>query len=218
MLRRKEEKKMNISVFVRTKEQLETIKKYPIKTIYTNNLELIKENPDIYYEVPKYYEKEKLPKNILINDIGIVEELKEDKNIIIDYGMNVANSSTIELFLKYNVKKIILSLEMNLEELKFLEAKKYPLEIYIYGRPKGMTLKNHPIFTKGQYELEDIKKERYKVEVLENELVSIYQKEPINQIKNISKYLFFGINNFRIDFYDEDEKSIEKLLEKVTKK
>lgn len=208
---------MNFSVFVRTKEQLEIVKKYPIDKIYTNNLELVLKEKDLYYEVPKYYKKENLPKNLLINDIGLLQE--KEKNIITDYGMNVANESTLKLLSSYHVEKITLSLEMNLEELKFFSnLKDYPIEIYVYGKPKVMTLKNHPVFKEGNYELEDMKKSRYQVEVDKNNIVYIYQKEPINQLENILRYQEMGIQNFRIDFYEETKEQIKGILKKIFKK
>ena len=201
-----------LSVFIRNKEQLEAIKQYTINHIYTDNLELVKESENLIFEVPKNYQ-EPLPKNILIKDLGMLEEKKEHKNIYIDYGMNIANQSTMELLKDYGVKKMTLSLELPIEELKFFQnLKDEPIEILIYGTIVVMTLKEHPLIKENGYIIEDVKKRKYKTKVLKDNSVIIYHHEPINHINKIKEYKKLGIKNFRFDFLEEGKEEIQNIL------
>lgn len=204
-----------ISVFVRNKEQLETVKQYKIDSIYTDNLELVKEMETLIFEVPKNYQ-EPLPKNILIKDLGILEEESEKKNIYVDYGMNIANQSTIDLLKEYGVKKMTLSLELPIEELKFFKhLEEEPIEILIYGTVVVMTLKEHPLIKENGYTIEDVKKRKYKTKVLKDNSVLIYHHEPMNNINKIKEYEKLGIKHFRLDFLDETEEEIKNILNKI---
>ena len=133
------------SVFVHTKEQYEVVKNYPVSMIYTDNESLLKEDENIYYQVPRYPHTKKLPQNILIQDLGCLLEC-QNKNIVTDTNLNVANSLAIEKLLSFGVLKVTLSLECSLNELKFLnKASEYPLEVVLYHRPEVMILKSHPL-------------------------------------------------------------------------
>ena len=88
------------SVFVHTKEQYEVVKNYPVSMIYTDNESLLKEDENIYYQVPRYPHTKKLPQNILIQDLGCLLEC-QNKNIVTDTNLNVANSLAIEKLLSF---------------------------------------------------------------------------------------------------------------------
>ena len=112
-----------------------------------------------------------------------------------------------------------LSLELNLEELKYFKnLKKNPLEILLYGRVIVMTLKNHPLIKEKGYSLEDKKKRQYPIKVDENKTVYIYHHEPINKLEEIKEYMELGIRNFRIDFFEEKESEINEVLMKYFSK
>lgn len=209
---------MSLSVLVRNKEQYDVVKKYEVETIYTDNIDLAREFPDMYY-APWKEEKEVSVKKLLIRDLGLLEKYHGTHDIILDYGLNIANLSTIELFLEYGVKKMTLSVELSLEELKFFKNLEFlPIEMLIYGRVIDMTLKRHPIIKENGYELEDVKKRKYPVKVDKNQTVYLYHHEPINRLNDIPKYVSLGIQNFRIDFYEETEREIQHVLESYFQK
>lgn len=206
---------VKLSVFIRNEQQYKIVKNFDIETIYTDNLELIKKDQNLYY-APSKKENITLQKKLLIKDVGFLEKYKDTHEIILDYGLNIANQSTIELFEKWNVQKMTLSLELTLEELNyFQDLKSHPVEILIYGRVIDMTLKKHPLINENGLILEDLKKRKYPVKVKEDKTVYIYHHEPINKIKDIKKYIDLGIRNFRIDFYEEEEKEIKEILKNV---
>ena len=207
---------MKISVLVRNQEQLDVVKNYPCDMIYTDNLELAKKYPEIFYQVARVKEESDLPDNILISDIGRIFSLK-DKKIVVDYYMNVANSKTIEVLLKLGVEKINVSLELEdtlLKQITNLDS--YPIEILVYGRIEDMILKQHPIFNKNGYSIKDYEGKLYPIYKTKNG-VSIFHYEPINRLDKISFYRDLGINCFRIDFLEEGQAEIECILQNVFK-
>ena len=200
---------------VRTKSQLETVKKYPIEAIYTDNLELLTNDKNLYYQVPKNYNKKSLPENLLISDIGLLHLFEGKKNMITDYSMNVANESMISLLLSYGVKKVTLSLELPIEELEFFSSLNKNIEVLIYGRVVDMKLKAHPLIKENGYALEDVKKNIYPIFIDSSDTILIYHHEPINKLEEIPKYLKVGITSFRLDFSLETPLEIQSILEKL---
>ena len=200
-----------LSVLIRNEEQYQIVKNYPLDCIYTDNLKLAFKY-DLYYETKRAYQKlPKLPAKLLINDTGLL--LLPNKKIVTNYSLNVANDQTIALLKKYNVEKITLSVEVTLEELKFLKDKDR-VEVIIYGRILDMLLKKHPIIKDSNYKLV-YNNHLYPITVDEDEKVSIYHYEPINLIPNIKAYQDLGLKYFRLDFFDESPEKIAKIIDSV---
>lgn len=203
------------SVFVHTKEQYDVVKNYPVSMIYTDNESLLKEDENIYYQVPRYPHERELPQNILIQDLGCLLETHY-KNIVTDTNLNVANSLAIEKLLSLGVSKITLSLECTLNELKFLnKASEYPLEVILYGRPEVMLLKSHPLIKENGYELEDYEKKKYPILVDQEKHVHIYQYEVMNKLDLQKDYEALGIHHFRLQFIFETKEEVIKIMDKI---
>ncbi len=197
-----------ISVLIRNEEQYKIVKNYNLDCIYTDDLSLARKY-DLYYEVKRVYDKlDNLPNKLLINDIGLLNE--EDKEIVTNYSLNVANINTILLFQKYNVKKITLSIEVTLEDLRFID---YPVEVIIYGKLLAMFVKNHPLIKDSNYELIDYQNNKYQIKVDEDEHLLIYYSKPLNNLDQINEYKKLGIKYFRLDFLDEKPKQIKEILD-----
>lgn len=203
------------SVFVHTKEQYEVVKNYPVSMIYTDNERLLKEDENIYYQVPRYPHTKKLPQNILIQDLGCLLEC-QNKNIVTDTNLNVANSLAIEKLLSFGVLKVTLSLECSLNELKFLnKASEYPLEVVLYHRPLVMILKSHPLIKENGYELEDYEKKKYPILVDQEKHVHIYQYEVVNKLSLQKEYEALGVHHFRLQFIFETKEEVKKIMAKI---
>ena len=203
-----------ISVLIRNEEQYQIIKNYNLDCIYTDNLKLAKKY-DLYYETPRVYEKlDNLPDKLLINDTGLLTS--KNKKIVTNYSLNVANSKTIALLLKYHVQKITLSVELTLEELRFLNTKNKPLEIIIYGKIVNMFLKSHLLINDNDFKLIN-SNHKYPLRIDDNNHVSVFHYEPINLLDKILEYQKLGIKYFRLDFLDEKGEDIKKILDKIQK-
>ena len=207
--------KRTISVFVRNELQYNIVKKYDIKDIYSDQLELVQKYPEIYYQMPRTISKNKsLPHRLLINNMGVMNEWQRKKEMIGDYFLNVANTSSIKLLSKY-LNKMTLSVEYPKEEISLLKEYASKIEVLIYGRVEVMLLKQHPIFTKNGYELKDLEGHFYPIRVDEEKHVHIFHFEPINKLFELIDYQNQGITNFRIDFFEETEEEIEAILTQV---
>ncbi len=203
-----------ISVLVRNEEQYNIVKDYDLDCIYTDNL-LLARKYDLFYETPRVYENlDNLPNKLLINDTGLLT--LNNKDIVTNYSFNVANSKTILLLEKYHVKKITLSVEVTLEELKFMNLESHPVEVIIYGKIVNMFLKNHPLIKDNNFKLIN-SNHKFNARVDSNEHVSIFNYEPINLINKIEEYQKLGINYFRLDFLDESSEDIKNILDKLKK-
>src|SRR5574344_2142979 len=120
--------KDELSVLIRNEEQYQVLKKYPITRIYSNNLDLVHQHSEIYYQVPRIHgELKDLPEHLLINDVGLLKEYPT-KHMISDYYMNISNHASCDLLQEYHIEKINLSLEMTLPEIElFKDIKNYTI-------------------------------------------------------------------------------------------
>ena len=203
-----------ISVLIRNEEQYNIVKDYDLDCIYTDNL-LLARKYDLFYETPRVYEElDNLPNKLLINDTGILT--LDNKEIVTNYSFNTANSKTIKLLEKYHVKKITLSIEVTLEELKFMNLESHPVEVIIYGKIVNMFLKSHPLIKDNNFKLIN-SNHKFDSRVDSNEHVSIFNYEPINLIDKVDEYQKLGIKYFRLDFLDESSEDINNILDKLKK-
>ena len=203
-----------ISVLIRNEEQYNIVKDYDLDCIYTDNL-LLARKYDLFYETPRVYEKlDNLPNKLLINDTGLLT--LNNKEIVTNYSFNVANSKTIKLLEKYHVKKITLSIEVTLEELKFMNLESHPVEVIIYGKIVNMFLKSHPLIKDNNFKLIN-SNHKFDSRVDSNEHVSIFNYEPINLIDKVDEYQKLGIKYFRLDFLNESSEDIKNILDKLKK-
>ena len=143
-----EEKNYNyeVSVLVRTKEQLEASISQNVDRIYTPSIELYnkyKDNNKVYLRLPRVVNNYNYDaKNILVTELGGVHKYK-DRNIISDYYLNVVNNYSIKYLLDNNVKRVTLSPEINYNLLE--DYIKDKVEIIVYGKPELMITKSCPI-------------------------------------------------------------------------
>ena len=204
-----------ISVLIRNEEQYNIVKDYDLDCIYTDNL-LLARKYDLFYETPRIYEElDNLPNKLLINDTGLLT--LDNKEIVTNYSFNVANSKTIKLLEKYHVKKITLSIEVTLEELKFMNLESDPVEVIIYGKIVNMFLKSHPLIKDNNFKLIN-SNHKFDSRVDSNEHVSIFNYEPINLIDKIDEYQKLGIKYFRLAFLDESSEDIKNILDEFKNK
>ncbi len=210
-----------LSIYVRTSEQLDLIKKYPIKRIYTSNYELYEKNKDlnIYYEVNINEDKEFKNGKLLINSTSDLLKYK-DNDLVLNYSMNVYNSNTLNYYKDYGITNY--SAELKLDELKKFNRKIIGAgELLIYGKVKVMTMKhcllyNKPICESCKYKdskrfLEDSFDRKYNV-VCHDGVNYLYDHKDILKIRDLKELKFIGIKRFRIDLFNENEKQINNIM------
>lgn len=202
-----------ISVSVRNKKQLLEVLKLNVDNIYVYDEKLYEEfksHKNIYYILPKC-------------SFNIMSNLKE-RNITSDYfdfsktnalgsySLNVENIYTGYYLKKHGLQNIPISVELKEEEIKdfikLYENKfgKSTFEVFTYGRVENMIIKGNilELDNKFTYNLKDIK----------DRLFPVYYDNTNTHILNYQEHKLSKINNCvrRLDFYDEDEKTISKIV------
>lgn len=221
---KKQFSKTSLAVYVKTQNQLDIVKKYPINKIYTDNIEVYENNQNynIYYEVIDKIPNENIKKIIINNtsQIQMYQNKFNEENTVLNYTMNIYNSYTIEYLKKYGLCS--LSVELNLKQISKISKEVLEnTELLIYGKPRVMNIKQCIINgvkkcgsccdkTKN-IKLIDSFNRNYYVEC-KNSANFIYNHKPILKIRDINDFKRIGIKNYRIDFLDEDNIEINKIL------
>lgn len=219
--------KKTINVLVRTEEQLLTCLNYDVN-IYTSDYKLYSKYKcdRVYYRLNRVmtnfnnYENE----NLVICETGSIKYAKNN-NVISDYYLNAVNDYTINLLHEYGVKKVTLSVEATLEQIKALTLDKFNLELIVYGRAELMVMKHCPLnklinngdkpcsVCKNQYYLKDGNK-LYPI-ITQNCYTHILHYRNINLIDILDNYK--EIDNYRIELFDETKEQIENLINRIKK-
>ena len=219
--------KININVLVRNREQLECCIENNIDNIYIDNYELYNEYKDkydnIYYKVNRVYNDSKYKDcKLLLGDIGSIYNLSKDNYVVSDYYLNVSNRYSISLLNKLGAKRITLSCELDDNEIRnVMNNCNSDIELIIYGRLELMIMKYDILnylsnYNKNnKYYLESITGKKYPIILDKNS--HIMHSDIIDKINSINEYKNMGINNFRIELFDEDKNDIEKIINKIKK-
>ena len=229
------QKETNINAFVKTEEQLKACIEMNVDNIYVEQV-LYDKYKNMYNNLilclPRIIKKHKEYNNmnLLVRELGSLN-YKRNNKINIDYTLNIANSLAIDFVNDYNVNLVTLSVELKDSMIENI-LKTNPninTEIIIYGNievfiSKYCILNKH--INKNQkcsickikdkkYYLVDRKNEQYQIIndiMCNNILLSSKKIDKINQIKY---YQNLGINNFRLNFYDENYNSTIRILKSV---
>lgn len=226
---------LKINVLVRNEEQLKIVLKEKINNIYVDSLELYnkyKKIKNIFYRTERTENKYRNFKgnNILATEVGAINKYAHNNNVVSDYFLNIINNSSLNCLIKKGVKLVTLSVESSFDNLMHFNKNLDKLEIIIYGRIELMVTKYCPInmiendddkirtkcISKNKYCLKDQYGNMYPI-ISKNNTTSIMHYKNIDLISDIKQYKALGINNFRIELFDEKEKDILNIIEKVRK-
>lgn len=208
--------KPQISVLVRTEEQLQGALNKKVDFIYTPNIDIYQKYKDLnnlYLRTNRVEEKLKRihNENLLCSELGSINKNHQDNNIRSDYYLNIANDYSIEALRNLDVNSITLSVENNLNHLLEFQNKSMA-EVIVYGTSECMIIKNN-IFNikKERTFLEDNKNNRYLVNY--DNFTHIFNNEPINLLKEIKKLKEFG--TLRIELLEETKADTERIITKI---
>lgn len=220
----------NINVSVRNEEQLKACIDSNVDNIYIhdeklynkyksslNNIYLILNRTLKNYKDYKY-------ENLVVRELGSINMYSNHNNLVSCYTLNVVNNETVHLLTDLNVKRICVSPEVKISDLKYFE--KNNLEYVVYGRIELMIMKYCPL----NYLINKDKKcnlchsnDFYSIKRGNNifPLINTNSHETIvmndsnidyiTDIKEISKY----INNFRVDLFDENYNNTKMIIERI---
>ena len=207
-----------VSVLLEDSSLYNQIKKLNIDKIYTDDISLL-ENDDkrLILKIPRVnYNYISYDKPVMIGEIGSLIYKNIDSS---DFSLNVTNSYTVHFLHTLGVKKVTLSYELSLDEIKeIIEEynKRYNsnpnLELIVFGRQEMMVSKfnlnklynNQTIYLKDRYNKVYPIKEK-------NDLMYIFNSERLNM--NIDNLYKIGINSIRFNLFDK--KDIDFISNKV---
>lgn len=223
-------REIKINVLVRTEEQLLCCIDNNVDSIYVTDYSLYKKYKDkgnVYYRLSRVnsnyrdFNNEKL----LVTELGSVNKYKNNNELVGDYYLNVTNHHSVEFLNDLGVKRVTLSVELDDYKIKDIMKKSYPVELILYGRIELMVMKYCPLKeclnycsnchnSHDKFYLEDKFKERYPL-VRNNCLTHILHSNNMDKIDNINIYKDMGINEFRLELFDEEKNQIINLINRI---
>ena len=222
-------KETKVCVSIANEKQLLEVVKYKVDSIYTDNYDIYskyKEKYNMYYKtsrVEKNY-KDLKNENILAPNISALYKYSKDNNVVTDSYLNVVNSYSVKCLEDFNAKRVTLSYENTIDNLKNIKGDLNNIEVIIYGTPTLMVMKydiiDYLIDSNDKYKdfykyyLESVNKDKFRVARI-NDLTYIYHKEPINLINDLDEIKNTGVGYIRLEFLDEDINTIRSILNEV---
>lgn len=181
-----------------------------------NLYEKYKNHKEVYY----YVERNTFNISNNLVEKNLVSEclIPKKDNIIGNYFLNIYNSYSAYYLLEKGFKNICLSVELDSnEQIEIIKALKDKFkidinpEILVYGRCENMIIKGNILNItndKYRYSLLDLRKREFKVYFENNKTYILDSKTQSVNIKSPSVIK-------RFDFYDEDDKTIEKIVNEL---
>lgn len=221
-----------INVLVRNEEQLLCCIENNIDSIYVVDYLLYCKYKDkyknIFYRTNRVNDckREFNNDNLLVCELGAVNKYSKNNYVVSDYYLNVANRYSVDILSKLGVRRVTLSVEINQDEIKnIMDNCSGDIEVVIYGRIELMVMKYCPLRETinncrvcknnfNNYYLVTRDKKKYPI-IHDNCYNSIMHCENIDKINNIGMYRNYGINNYRIELFDEDSATVERLIGEV---
>lgn len=216
-----------ISVLVRTKEQLNACRDLNIKNIIVTDEKLM--DNDLIYRVPRdgihhNYDYKKL----LVTDYASLDKYPNNSA---DYFLNVNNHYTLDHISNY-ASKVMLSVECTNEDIKDILEKcnnKYNVEVLVYGNIELMLMKYCPLNmiinknklcnicrNNNKYYLKMLNGAYYRLLTNKNtHSTTILNCSKTNKIDDIIYLKSIGVTNYRVEFSDEKYDECLKILERV---
>ncbi len=157
------------------------------------------------------------------SDIGGLHHFK-NKEIITNYTLNITNQMGLNFLEENNVKKSIISIELNFEKIKALAFENSIVNVY--GRVPVMIMDYCPINLNKQddcgachrchnesYILKDEYDREFPLLYEGNSRLGMYSKQPINLLSKIDELKTANIANFHLNFTTETAEEITSILE-----
>ena len=181
-----------------------------------NLYEKYKNRKEVYYYVER--NTFNISNNLVEKNLVSEYLIPKKDNIIGNYFLNIYNSYSAYYLLEKGFKNICLSVELDTnEQIEIIKALKNKFkidinpEVLVYGRCENMIIKGNILnitSDKYRYSLLDLRKREFKVYFENNKTYILDSKTQSVNIKSPSVIK-------RFDFYDEDDKTIEKIVNEL---
>jgi len=225
---------------VRTAQQAQTAynlgfdKIYLPYALYLENKELYDNDADVYsvmlppinHDRHNWDFSDVSTESVCITNIGQLAMLSGRHDIVADYRMNITNSLSMKTLAKLGVKRMCLSSEMTLTQLRDITSS-FPTEIVVYGRIALMTVKNCVIKSAmgkcgcvpGEiYYIRDRKNISFPVFPDKSTCTNvIYNSAPVYMADRMNELDSCNIGSYRFDFTDESVTEMAEIMKKYEK-
>lgn len=181
-----------------------------------NLYEKYKNHKEVYYYVER--NTFNISNNLVEKNLVSEYLIPKKDNLIGNYFLNIYNSYSAYYLLEKGFKNICLSVELDSnEQIEIIKALKDKFkidinpEILVYGKCENMIIKGNILNItndKYRYSLLDLRKREFKVYFENNKTYILDSK---TQSVNINSPSVIK----RFDFYDEDDKTIEKIVNEL---
>jgi len=222
--KKNEVKNIRISALARNQEQVKTLLRLNVDTIYVTNKDLYHKYKDygVYLRLSRVnsfhdtYQHEKL----LLGESGSLIYASQN-DVISDYYFNVVNHAYVHYLKSLGVKRITLSPELSIPQIELLcryVEDSSILEVIAYGRIEYMIMKyrlkeNMNLKDNHAYYLKDNQQRKYSI--LDDGYTHLMSDKPIDYLSRITELKKAGISVFRLELFDEIESDIEKIVTKI---
>jgi putative protease len=225
--KRKKNNQKRLFVKVNNIADLKVVLDYNIDGIYYSDIDSFDEalklsnGKNIYLSLHRItssdeYEKINYFKNKNIKfQIGNIGQLNFLENEIIsaNYGLNIFNSLSTNFYLNKNIKRVVLSPELTLEEMDEISSfTNVETEAVIYGRIPVMTTKYNFIKKDENLVLRDSFDEEFKLNYINDNVLEILYSKTLFLLDNYRDLLNSNIDVFTVNFTGEDEKLMREII------
>ncbi len=201
-----ERKIPEISVMATTEKQAETARKLGITKIYKRGVDIARENN---------LHKIDLNSQLATNLYQVLENKSSD--ITVGWNLNIGNIYALNEYAKIpNVKTVIITPELNFEQIENIGKVPVRKALLGYSKLKGMYLEL-PVFENGEVITNE---QGDNFVVRRNELGNdeIYFERPLNVLSQVKRLGKIGIDEVVIELLDETEEEIKELIKNIDKK
>lgn len=243
--------KIRVNVSCKNLEQLEEVLKMDVDSIYYRDVytlekaiemagekklifympRIIRNNENLYASLEKVGNIDKL-EGFRVSNYGEIYNLRKKYNnpsIFISPWMNVFNDYSLNYYKSLGVKKVCLSQEMSLMQIRGLEEAELPLEYLAYGKvemmvseycPMGVLTKDcrknkrDAMCRKSVYALESSNGDKYRLAQDINCRTTIYSDQVVNLIDEIGEMSQAGINELEIALSFENIREVKEVVSK----
>lgn len=222
-------KNIGVDLSLKSKDKilLKDLEEYKDLNLYIVTPEIIKQEFD--FVVEEIEKVSKYIKGIVTSNAGIINVFKDKLDLIGDYKLNIFNSKALE-FYKKDLNNVSLSLELNRKEIKEIKDKRGAL-CAIYGKAELMVSEYCPIGSsfggkckdkecngacmKDSFTLVDRMNEGFRVITDKYCRSHILNSLPLNLIDEVEDLKNIGIDSFRVDFKDENQKEVMEIIREI---
>ena len=170
------------------------------------------------YDLPDFENE-----NLLVTELGNVHKYPKYNNCLGDYTLNIVNSYSMHFLETKGLDKITLSPELNYNQIKDILKINNNAELIVYGTLELMVM-NHCLIKANdkcsechkQYYLKNKQGKLFPI-VSKNCKTHIMHHEKINLLDCLKDLKTFGLNNIRLEFFNESALEITDILKAIKK-